>query len=285
VFGGAAERIFVSFAGAGSLEWLAILFPGLGVAMKFNRRGIVIGLLILGLCALLEMIPFAFADASGQQGASVAHHVKVAVVAMLGLSVLWASIARPAPVPVVPSGEPVALKPIRSIKYESTRAASLRCNLYTLWHHWPTMLGLCLMPLLGVFWLSAYFLRMSPLPVPATLGIFYLTSFVVWLMIYTLALFMHLQQRFPSPRTVRICTSSLTSAGFLDVTPNGARLREWRRIFTIRNNNGDLHFWTLGGGHFIPREAWEDPRECDEFYETARELWKQPTIGGRAVAG
>jgi len=140
------------------------------------------------------------------------------------------------------------------------------------------MLSFFLIPLLGVVWLRLTFLQFNPFPLLPTLGLFYLASFIGWLAVYMLTTLLMLGQRFPSRDTVRVCTSSLTDVGFVDLTPNGARLRKWDKIIAIREDHGDLHFWALTGGHFIPREAWNDPSECQEFFETARTLWKPADI-------
>jgi len=60
--------------------------------MKVNRRRLALGLAILGLCAILEILPYATADASGQRGASFSHHLKVSLAAFSGLLVLGGSV-------------------------------------------------------------------------------------------------------------------------------------------------------------------------------------------------
>src|SRR5438445_400197 len=115
--------------------------------------------------------------------------------------------------------------------------------------------------MLVTVWLSVSCSGLSPWPAVVTVPFFYLAAFVAWLLFFALVTWGMIRQRFPSRDTVRICTSSITPAGFQDRTPDGVRFRTWKSIISIREDNGDLHFWTWGGGHFIPREAWNSLNE------------------------
>jgi hypothetical protein len=88
------------------------------------------------------------------------------------------------------------------------------------------------------------------------------------------ALWAEVRRRFPTPTTLRICTTCLTQEGVRDTTPDGEKLYRWSSIRSIREHGGDIHFWRWLDGLFIPREAWKDNKECEGFYQAALILWE-----------
>lgn len=157
-----------------------------------------------------------------------------------------------------------------TITYQSTRAANWRCNLYTVFHNkqFALVTGACILGLSASLPLpslsSNTFVNVTLRLVVAAVAMG-LLNFVV----LTLAIL----KRLPTAKTVRICTSSLTSEGVRDITPERPRLMPWRSITGICEHHGDIHVWSGLSGIFIPREAFNDLDEARRFAQLALELW------------
>jgi hypothetical protein len=247
--------------------------------MNINRKGLAFAILLLLLCVFLESIPYILQDPAGPQGIGFAAHLKVGFAAVAALIILKASITRSgAPSSAVPAASDpnsaLLLEPSLSVTYRSTPAASVRCQIYTSTHHWPTVLCLLLIPPPGAGWLYLHYWDLSPFPELITVSLSYAVALIAWLAVYALATWIMILQRFPSSNTNRICTSTLTPSGFQDKTPDTVRFHPWKSIIGIRERNGDVHVWNLGGGHFIPREAWPTLEEAQDFCRAAHALWK-----------
>jgi hypothetical protein len=156
-----------------------------------------------------------------------------------------------------------------SVTYSSTRAATWRCNVYTMSHNkrFAFVTGVCIL----FFSLCLPFPAMSSSAVVN--GVFRLlagTAAVV--LLNSVALALTILKRLPAANANRTCTSALTSEGVSDITPERRRLMPWRKITEIREHNGDIHVWVGVGGIFIPREAFKDLDEAQRFAGLAVEL-------------
>ena len=75
-------------------------------------------------------------------------------------------------------------------------------------------------------------------------------------------------------------SAGLASDGIHLRTPQVVRVIPWREIAVIRDDNGDLYFWTRGimvkrlSGMFIPRSAWVSDADRRQFVAAAFALWK-----------
>ena len=104
---------------------------------------------------------------------------------------------------------------------------------------------------------------------------------LLYLVILSLAIF----KRLPTAKTIRTCTSGLTSEGVRDITPEKSRLLSWKSITEVCEHNGDIHVWAGLSGIFIPRDAFKDAEESRRFAQIALELWRsQGASWGEAAA-
>jgi hypothetical protein len=161
------------------------------------------------------------------------------------------------------------------ITYRSTPQATWRCSLHALTHHWPLGLTLALVPVGATMALAAPFLSHDLAGGLLAGGLLAGGTIAGTFGILAVALRHLIHLRFPTPDTLRICTSCLTTEGFKDTTPDGVKLRAWNTISSIRQHKSDLYFrvW-FDDGHLIPREAWKDDTELQAFYQTALLVWQ-----------
>jgi hypothetical protein len=174
--------------------------------------------------------------------------------------------------------EPVscdAAEPAISVTYSGTREDNWRSEWYALFHR-----PFCLAAV-AVFGLILAFLMANPLyKINATLAyvafpVLWVIATCLWVGYILLLTWAGLQQRYPQLDSVRVCTTSLTAEGFIDVTPDRVIVLPWAKIHTIREHDGDLHFWGgFGAGCYIPRGAFPTPEARQRFFEAAISLWK-----------
>ncbi|MBS2006592.1 MAG: YcxB family protein [Cyanobacteria bacterium SZAS TMP-1] len=75
-------------------------------------------------------------------------------------------------------------------------------------------------------------------------------------------------------RSQRLCTSTINENGVHDLTPDGGITYAWREIVKIEETEGDIYFFTRIGGMFVPRSAFADLNQAQEFYRTAVNFWQ-----------
>jgi hypothetical protein len=161
------------------------------------------------------------------------------------------------------------------VTYRSTPEASWRCTLYVLFHRWQILLIHSTIALGIGLLLSASAVLGGLLPAHLAIPFLSAVGFVFWWAFIGYGIWLEMGRRFPTPDTERICTSCLTCEGFLDISPNGEKLRNWSDINSIREHKGDVYIRVgVEGGHFIPREAWLDAEEALAFYHAALALWE-----------
>lgn len=68
----------------------------------------------------------------------------------------------------------------------------------------------------------------------------------------------------------RICTTTITPQGIVDVAPNITIPLPWARVREVRCHHGDVFIFASGGGSFIPRSAFPTEAAAQEFCEVAR---------------
>jgi len=62
--------------------------------------------------------------------------------------------------------------------------------------------------------------------------------------------------------------------------PEKAQEYRWTEITAIRLHHGDFYFW-IGGtkGNFIPRSAFDDRRDAQQFFDLAQSYWQSAKTG------
>ncbi len=179
-----------------------------------------------------------------------------------------------APLPSVPTfpGAGVASREgVLSVTYNSTRADQWRCNLYVVTHRPQGTLVLYLFPLLFCLAHGQAWLRDG---VPSLLAYIALTL-AGWTALLGLLFWVQIVQRLPDPSSLRLCTTTLTPAELRDAVPEKTATFPWAAIKSIRENGGDLYFWVgATSGQFIPRSAFRDRGEAQEFHRAALAYWK-----------
>jgi len=170
--------------------------------------------------------------------------------------------------------QPISSPPQNAINvtYHSTRDDNWRCNLRAMKQQKPLLLYAIAFPLFIGF--SASHSRNGNFSLAMFAAVTLLAfAFVVSMQFF--ALKKQIDKRFPTPQTVRVCISSLTPQGFLDITPNKALLIPWRNIKALAMNDGDFYV-SLGfkGSFFVPRSAFASSQQGEAFFQAANALWK-----------
>lgn len=73
----------------------------------------------------------------------------------------------------------------------------------------------------------------------------------------------------------RLCTTSISSEGIRDTTPDSDKAFSWKDVKNIEFSSGDIYFFVSFREIFVPRSAFQDSIEAEQFYHNARMLWKQ----------
>ncbi len=173
-----------------------------------------------------------------------------------------------------------------SIEYNNTREYSWRAEKYALFHQPATLSVLCFFGLATAFLMDMPIYHwgaaagITAFPFLAVLG------FAIWAGLFLLAVHLLLNKRFPHAGSVRSCTTSLTSAGVVDETPDKHQLIEWGIISSIRMHQGDFILWTSAGtGIFVPREGFASLDDGEKFFTAANMLWKSQGAAWFEAAG
>lgn len=164
------------------------------------------------------------------------------------------------------------------ITYNSTRGDHWRCNLYVMSHRVQTALLLFIAPAIWAIGF-AYITAVIERNVRAV-SIAFFVGLYGGVALNALLLHQMILKRLPTPTTRRVCTTLITPGFFRDTAPEKVMEYRWAQITDIRLHDGDFYFW-LGGtkGNFIPRSAFDNPREGQHFYETAMAYWHSAKSG------
>jgi|GEM_PF-3391648 len=161
-----------------------------------------------------------------------------------------------------------------AVTYQSTREATWRCNLHIFFHSSSSLLTMAVVGMIPALLVApAIYQRNASQGIIAFLGIWALGA-LGWVAFFCLIVFAQIAARFPSPSTVRICTSTLTPQGFRDETPGRTKTYPWSQIISIREHHGDVYIGAVGGGSFIPCSAFKNVDEARNYYRAAMALWK-----------
>jgi hypothetical protein len=166
-------------------------------------------------------------------------------------------------------------EPAIELVYHTTWPNSWRCNLYVMFHKRAVLLILFALSLAPALLAGSEFSKYSHELAIITFPFLYLLGFAFWVTVMALALRKQLRERFPFPVAFRKCRASLTVSGFQDATPDRTYSFDWGRVTDVREHHGDVYVWaTLGGGCFIPREAFADRDAAERFHRAAMTLWR-----------
>jgi len=204
-------------------------------------------------------------------------HILVIIVSVIGFIFVGRMKSKlPADSAAQPAGSALSPdEPAIGVTYESTREANWRCNTYVMSHHWQAVLiYACFALLFAAVFTPKVSATINTTPY-ATFPVLFSLGYMGWTAFFRAMLVSDMKKRFPSPSTVRICTTTLTPRGIHDHTPDKVSLLEWGRVKSVRLHDGDFYVLaSLGRGHFIPRSAFRDEKAARQFYEAAMTLWK-----------
>jgi hypothetical protein len=161
-----------------------------------------------------------------------------------------------------------------SVTYRNTLEAARRCELYTLLNKKVNLLIFAFIGMIGAIMAANQIVRFNPSLSLLLLPVFHLLAF--WAFLAYIA-FIHLvlvRAKFPRRDSVRVCTTSLSADGFQDVTPDKIIPIPWQKVHQIREVAGDVYVWTITGGCYIPRSAFESLDAARRYHRAAVTLWQ-----------
>jgi hypothetical protein len=163
-------------------------------------------------------------------------------------------------------------RPLR-VPYRNTRDAAIRCETFTLWNRTS---GLALFTLIGMCGSVAVLGTGRPSHPGAWVWfpVLHVLGFLGFLVYIQFLLWAAIRGRFPKPDSDRFCISNLTAEGFFDLVPEKLIRLPWWRIRWIGEVGGDIFFWTLLGGCYIPRHAFKSRDAAHQFHQAALVLWR-----------
>ena len=157
------------------------------------------------------------------------------------------------------------------VTYNSSRAGQWRCHGYILTRRWQGTALMYLFPISFCLFHAQPWLQAG---VPFLL-IYTALTFAGWTALLGLILWLQIVQRLPNRDSLRLCTTTLTPGELRDAVPEKTATFPWAAIKSIRENGGDLYFWVgATSGQFIPRSAFRDQAEAQEFHRAALAYWK-----------
>jgi hypothetical protein len=161
------------------------------------------------------------------------------------------------------------------VTYHGTRDEALRSCTFTLWNQTTHLVMIAFYGICGAAAITLWNVGKDTPPAWVWFPVWHALVFV-GILAYSQAILLTaiIRARYPKPDSVRVCTSSLTADGFYDMVPEKLIRLPWSRIRWILEVGGDLHFWTLGRGCYIPRSAFKSRDAARQFYRAALVLWR-----------
>ena len=156
------------------------------------------------------------------------------------------------------------------ITYCSTYWDILRCSLYSMSHRRDLLLMLAIPVVSGAFSSGRHSQGLGWAAYPIAAAAWMLGEIALLGVILNLLIGFRLL----IPRAKRVCTTTLTPEGFTDVTLRKTKSIPWSALSEIRYHQGDIFLWRTGkDGMFVPRSAFADLAEAQEFYQQNVALW------------
>ena len=171
------------------------------------------------------------------------------------------------------------------VTYRSTQETCWKCERYALSHTPISWTALLMLGLAVAYLVAGRLYKINPtlayvsFPFLGTGGVLLAFGF------FSFAIKAQLKQRFPTPETVRVCTTRLTPEGVEDQSPDKITTIEWKKLGWIREYEGNLLFWSgVGTGCYVPENAFRTSEERSRFYNAAYSLWKSKGASWEEVA-
>lgn len=161
-----------------------------------------------------------------------------------------------------------------SVTYRNTLDAARRNELYTLLNRNVFLLLFNLLATAAAGLAAGQIAPFSVTAAAIAFPVLHLFAFGTLLAYLGLLVSGMLRTKFPTPDSVRVCTTSLTAEGFHDVTPDKVIPYEWAQVRQILESAGDVHVWTLTSGCYIPRSAFASLDEARRYHRAAVTLWR-----------
>lgn len=157
------------------------------------------------------------------------------------------------------------------ITYRSTLENNRRVDRCCLRHNPVNWVVAVALPLMGATLLSACYVGTQGFVTRlGVIAVLWGLLAVGWQLVLRITVHGFYKARFPTPDTLRICTTRLTREGLVDETPNGRAAVGWKKLAFVRIHEGDIHFWTIfGQGWFVPKEAFQSGEAGQRYYEAA----------------
>jgi len=166
------------------------------------------------------------------------------------------------------------------VTYCSTYGDLCRCTLYALTHRRSLWVRFAV-PIAYGTWTLGHQLRYLGwlgFPVAALVMTVVLAAFIAFFMQILIA------WRVLTPKSRRRYTTTLTPEGFVDSTPLKTKSVPWPAVSEVRREWGDVYFWQKGKDSvFVPRSAFKNPQQSQEFYQCALDFWNAAKEGRTPV--
>lgn len=153
------------------------------------------------------------------------------------------------------------------VRYHTNRTTAWRMESWLIVHNSQALSGL--LTLIFFPSLSVLIGAWNKDPVNA-IGKGIIVSLLLTVLFAAIFAFM-MKKRYPTPQSVRNCTTFISPSGIHDVLPDKTNYFSWTDIKEIKENNGDLYF---NVNCCIPGEAFETRESAVRFVEASRLLWK-----------
>ncbi len=162
------------------------------------------------------------------------------------------------------------------VTYCSTYGDLCRCTLYALTHRRSLWVRFAV-PIAYGTWTLGHQLRYLGwlgFPVAALVMTVVLAAFIAFFMQILIV------WRVLTPKSRRRYTTTLTPEGFVDSTPLKTKSVPWPAVSEVRREWRDVYFWQKGKDSvFVPRSAFKNPQQSQEFYQCALDFWNAAREG------
>ena len=228
------------------------------------------------------LVPLAVVNLNQSKAIDAAHahnaaifRLCVSVICSIGLITVLILRSR-AKKPVVEMTPPGAImENAIGVTYHSTQEACWKCERYTLAHAPINWFILAFVGFLLAFLTADWLHKANHTLAYVSFPFLWTGGIAVTFGLCLSAIRAQLKQRFPTPESIRICTTRLTPEGVEDQSPSKITTIEWKRLAWVREHEGNLLFWSgAGAGCYIAANAFRTDEERSQFYKAAYSLWK-----------
>jgi hypothetical protein len=146
-------------------------------------------------------------------------------------------------------------------------------SVQVLLRRWPSRLVFLSLGLVVELFINYVLRQSNPRLALLTFPLVYVAAVGFWIAMWYVGFVNQIGTRYPTPTTVRLCRTYLTSSAFYHVTPDKLIRYDWRNVTEVGEYDGDV-FVCSGWfrGCFIPREAFADRASILRFLEVLTRL-------------